>query len=147
MLSERGAPSIQLAPVPQEREFLRTIPQLGTCTDTKVLLAVSVAGNVDFSLTDWTEWLNSDEAPPGITKIDARIESAYESNSTIILISVPTLAWSRMVDREAYNLIGFIKSENLLTATETQGLNTAKRRKSKTTLSPEPSFDSLSFDP
>ena len=78
--------------------------------DTRVLLAVSVAQNTEFRVTDWINWLKTHEAPAEILNIDVRIESAYKSHSTLVLLSVPIIAWSRMVDRDAYNFIGFVRS-------------------------------------
>ena len=131
MLSERGAPSIHLAPLPLKEVSLPTSPNLEAPSDTKVLLAISVARDVDFSVTKWANWLKTDQAPAEIMKIEARLESAYESNSTIVILSVPTLAWSRMVDRDAYNFIGFVRSENLLKMFKTRNLKTAKEELSE----------------
>ena len=127
MLSERSSPSIHLAPLPDNNLSERRIsqrlanPELGT----RVLLAISLAQNVEPNVTSWINWLNTDKAPAEILKIDARIESAYDSHSTLILFSVPTVAWSRMADRDAYNFIGFVRSENLLKVSNSQDLKAA----------------------
>lgn len=126
MLSEKSTPSIHLAPIPVEGASPPIRFRLGASIDTRVLLAVSVAQNTEFIVTDWTNWLNTRQAPAEILNIDVRIESAYKSHSTLILLSVPTLAWSRMVDRDAYNFIGFVRSENLLRKSEVQDLDTTK---------------------
>ena len=139
MLSERGGQRIHLAPFPPQESSLPTIPGLEALTGTKVLLAISVAGNADLSVANWTDWLKSDKVPAGIMRIVARIESAYESNSTMVLLTVPISAWSRMVDRDAYNFIGFVRSENLLETLGTQGQNTTKGEQSE---SPASSQDS-----
>ena len=135
MLSERSTPSIHLAPIPVEGASPPTSLEVGASIDTRVLLAVSVAQNIEFSVTDWINWLNTHKAPAEILNIDARIESAYRSHSTLVLLSVPILAWSRMVDRDAYNFIGFVKSENLLKKSGEQDLNATKGKQSQSRLS------------
>ena len=134
MLSEKSTPSIHLAPIPVEGAFLPTVPELGASVDTRVLLAVSVAQNTEYSVTDWTNWLNTNKAPAEILNIDVRIESVYKSHSTLVLLSVPTLAWSRMVDRDAYNFIGFVRSENLLRRWEELDLYATKGKQSESRL-------------
>ena len=126
MLSEKSTPSIHLAPIPVEGASPPTGFELGASVDTRVLLAVSVAQNTEHSVTDWTNWLNTNKAPAEILSIDVRVESAYKSHSTLVLLSVPTLAWSRMVDRDAYSFIGFVRSENLLRKSEVQDLDATK---------------------
>ena len=135
MLSEKSTPSIHLAPIPVEGASPPTGLELGASIDTRVLLAVSVAQNTEFSVTDWIHWLNTHKAPAEILNIDVRIESAYKSHSTLLLLSVPTLAWSRMVDRDAYNFIGFVRSENLLKKSEVQDLDATKGKQSQGRLS------------
>ena len=142
MLSEKSTPSIHLAPIPVEGASPPTGLELGASIDTRVLLAVSVAQNTEFSVTDWINWLNTNKAPAGILNIDARIESAYKSHSTLVLLSVPTLAWSRMVERDAYNFIGFVRSENLLRKSEVQDLDATKGKQSQS----QPSSQNLYID-
>ena len=135
MLSEQSSPSIHLAPIPVESASLPTSLELGASIDTRVLLAVSVAQDTEFSVTDWTHWLNTPKAPAEILNIDVRLESAYTSHSTLVLLSVPTLAWSRMVDRDAYNFIGFVRSENLLGKSQVQDLDATDGQQSRSQLS------------
>ena len=135
MLSEQSTPSIHLAPIPVEGASPPTSLELGASIDTRVLLAVSVAQNIELSVTDWHNWLNTHKAPAEIRNIDVRIESAYRSHSTLVLLSVPILAWSRMVDRDAYNFIGFVKSENLLKKSEEQDPNATKGKQPQSRLS------------
>ena len=134
MLSERNTPSIHLAPIPIEGASPSTDLKLGVPIDTRVLLAVSVAQNTEFIITDWINWLNTNKTPAEIQKIDVRLESAYMSHSTLIVLSVPILAWSRMVDRDAYNLIGFVRSGNLFRKSEVQDLDVIKEKQSKSRL-------------
>ena len=140
MLSEQSTPSIHLAPIPAEGASLPTSLELGASIDTRVLLAVSVAQDTEFSVTDWIHWLNTPKAPVEILNIDVRLESAYTSHSTLVLLSVPTLAWSRMVDRDAYNFIGFVRSENLLGKSEVQDLDATNGGQSRSQLSSQ-TFD------
>ena len=137
MLSEQSTPSIHLAPIPVEGASLPTSLELRASIDTRVLLAVSVAQDTEFSVTDWIHWLNTPKAPAEILNIDVRLESAFMSHSTLVLLSIPTLAWSRMVDRDAYNFIGFVTSENLLRKSEVQDLDATKAKQSQSQLSPQ----------
>ena len=137
MLSEQSTPSIHLAPIPVEGASPPNSLELGASIDTRVLLAVSVAQDTEFSVTDWIHWLNTPKAPAEILNIDVRLESAFISHSTLVLLSVPILAWSRMVDRDAYNFIGFVTSENLLRKSEVQDLDATKAKQSQSQLSPQ----------
>ncbi|KAL8822069.1 MAG: hypothetical protein Q9191_007189 [Dirinaria sp. TL-2023a] len=132
MLSEQSAPSIHLAPLPVKGTSVPTSVKPRALAETRVLLAISVAQNAfDLNVTNWMNWLNTDRTPAEIMKIDARIESAYESHSSLILLSLPTLIWSRMADREAYNFIGFIRSENLFQKPRMQEPNATKEEQSR----------------
>ena len=144
MLSEKSTPSIHLAPIPFDSIPVEAASppasiELRGSIDTRVLLAVSVAQDTESSVTDWINWLNTIKAPAEILNINVRIEnvrieSAYKSHSTLFLLSVPTLLWSRMVNREAYNFIGFVKSENLLRKWEVQDLDATKKKQSESQL-------------
>ena len=80
----------------------------------RVLLAVSIESSAQPpDVTSWAKWLAS-EAPPGIQKIDIKIESAYISNSTLMLLSLPIALWSRLPETSAYRFVDFIRSTNLL---------------------------------
>ena len=141
-LSESGGNSIQLAPLPsidaselvgqssidpseydvQDRMDVTSdnpsssSPRSDVTTKTRVLLAVSVARSVSTGLTgltQWVEWLTT-LAPDNVTDIDVQLESLFDSHSTLMLISIPTYAWSRLPDNAAYQFVGFIRSRNLL---------------------------------
>ena len=134
MLSEKSTPSIHLAPIPVEGAHPPAGIAPRASVDTRVLLAVSMAQDTVFGVEEWIHWLNTPKAPAGILEIDVRIESAYKSHSTLVLLSVPILAWSRMVDRDAYNFIGFVRSENLLRRSEVQDLDATKEKQSESRL-------------
>ena len=80
---------------------------------TRVLLAVSVAEDVAHNVAQWMSWLTT-AVPWDVSKVDVRLECMYESHSTLILVSVPTVGWNRLPESAAYRFIGFIKSGNLI---------------------------------
>lgn len=79
----------------------------------RVLLAITIAQNANLSLNRWTQWLQTG-APNDILTIDARLESIFESHSTLALISVPIEYWDRLREDEAYQFVAFIRSRDLL---------------------------------
>ena len=80
---------------------------------TRVLLAVSVAEDVAHNVAQWVSWLTT-AAPWDVSKVDVRLECMYKSHSTLLLVSVPIVGWSRLPESAAYRFIGFIKSGNLI---------------------------------
>lgn len=119
----------------------------------RVLLAVSIESNAQPpDVTSWARWLAS-EAPPGIQNIDVRIESAYISNSTLMLLSLPIALWSRLPETSAYRFVDFIRSSNLLReelprAPEDQAGSPTKDEKSRTEVqhqSKQQGLDELDF--
>lgn len=83
----------------------------GTAVDTRVLLAVSIAGDATPDVCQWKQWLVS-QAPPEITSIDVKVEGVFQSHSTMLVTSIPIRAWDGLPERAAYRFIGFVKSEN-----------------------------------
>jgi hypothetical protein len=82
-------------------------------TSPRVLLAVSLKeGSSIPDLDQWTEWLRS-EAPCDIKHINVKVEAAYLSNSTLMLVSIPVSIWSHLPDSSAYRFIDFVTSDNL----------------------------------
>ena len=131
-LAEKGCNSIVIAPLPRtpspspqgpDRPTVPgsnmgivhpAIPRPVSLTEsTRVLLAVSVAEDVAHNVTQWVSWLTT-AAPWGVSKVDVRLECMYKSHSTLLLVSVPTVGWSRLPESAAYRFIGFIKSGNLI---------------------------------
>lgn len=119
LLSEHGGNSIQLAPLP-EAEATVTPSKSSPCsprppepTETRVLLAVSVVESTVPDIAQWVNWLTN-QAPWDVINVQVRVESVFNSHSTLVLVSVPTHAWNRLPDKAAYQFIGFIRSDNLL---------------------------------
>ena len=90
-----------------------TIPaSISLAEGTRVLLAVPVAEDVAHNVAQWVSWLTT-AAPWDVSKVDVRLEGIYKSHSTLLLVSVPIVGWSRLPESAAYRFIGFIKSGNL----------------------------------
>ena len=53
-------------------------------------------------------------SPQGPERPTGQLECMYKSHSTLLLVSVPTVGWSRLRESAAYRFIGFIKSGNLI---------------------------------
>lgn len=74
----------------------------------RVLLAVSLETDSPLpEVESWKRWLASD-APTYIQRIDVRIEDAYPSNSTLVLVSMPISVWCHLPDTTAYRFVSFI---------------------------------------
>ncbi|KAL8987232.1 MAG: hypothetical protein Q9177_003541, partial [Variospora cf. flavescens] len=84
----------------------------GTAVDTRVLLAVSIAGDATLDVCQWKKWLVS-QAPLEITSVDVQVEGVFQSHSTMLVTSIPIRAWDGLPERAAYRFIGFVKTENL----------------------------------
>ncbi|KAL8655282.1 MAG: hypothetical protein Q9210_000985 [Variospora velana] len=82
-----------------------------TAVDTRVLLAVSIAGDATLDVSQWKQWLVS-QAPLEITSVDVKVEGVFQSHSTMLVTSIPIRAWDGLPERAAYRFIGFVKSEN-----------------------------------
>ncbi|KAL9015742.1 MAG: hypothetical protein Q9185_006882, partial [Variospora sp. 1 TL-2023] len=83
----------------------------GTAVDTRVLLAVSIAGDATLEVSQWKQWLVS-QAPLEITSVDVMVEGVFQSHSTMLVTSISIHAWDGLPERAAYRFIGFVKSEN-----------------------------------
>lgn len=75
-----------------------------------VLIAVALEEDQRLQLDTWVEWLRD---IPAIAKY-ARVEGIYESNSTLMLLSLPVSTWDMIPNNPAVSFIGFIKSQDLL---------------------------------
>ena len=80
--------------------------------ETRVLLSVSVSEDIGHNIAQWVHWLTTG-APWGVTKIDVKLQAIYESHSTLVLVSIPIVAWTQLPERAAYRFIGFVQSANL----------------------------------
>lgn len=127
LLSEHGGHSIELTPQPppaapgdppispdNEMNDMMDIspPEAYIADDTRVLLAVSITNDATCDISEWKKWLIS-QAPWDVTKIEVKVEAVFKSHSTMLLISLPIVAWDMLPNRSAYRFIGFVKSENL----------------------------------
>ena len=84
-------------------------------TEPRVLLVVSLTETESSpDVEAWVKWLTSD-APADIRNIDVRIEAAFASHSTLMLVSVPVVVWNLLPETSAYRFVDYIKSRNILT--------------------------------
>ncbi|KAL8652911.1 MAG: hypothetical protein Q9226_004074, partial [Calogaya cf. arnoldii] len=128
LLSEHGGHSIELAPQSvsaaagqsceaNDSDFDEDMmdvssPEVRVATDTRVLLAVSIADDAACDIAVWKKWLIHD-APLAVTQIEVKVEAVYKSHSTMLVISVPVVAWNCLPNKPAYRFVGFVKSGNL----------------------------------
>ena len=85
--------------------------------DTRVLLSVSVVQDAIHDVSHWVSWLTT-AAPWDVTKVEVKVESIFRSYSTLMIVSIPTYAWSRLPERPAYRFVGFIRSGDIFQAAE-----------------------------
>ncbi|KAL8986954.1 MAG: hypothetical protein Q9169_008742, partial [Polycauliona sp. 2 TL-2023] len=127
LLSEHGGHSIELAPQPAAEHTIHpfnggnsnhdedmmdiTAPE-AIAKGTRVLLAVSISNDAIGDIVEWKQWLVNG-APRIITQIEVKVEGVFKSHSTMLVVSLPIVAWDRLPDKAAYRFIGFVKSENL----------------------------------
>ncbi|KAL8678648.1 MAG: hypothetical protein Q9186_005003 [Xanthomendoza sp. 1 TL-2023] len=128
LLSEHGGHSIELAPLsalPPTAQLLDLdashmnddsmdicSPEEKVMADTRVLLTVSIADDATCDIVEWKKWLVS-QAPWDVTRIDVKVEAFFRSHSTMLITSMPIVAWDGLSNKAAYRFTGFIKSENL----------------------------------
>ncbi|KAL8878458.1 MAG: hypothetical protein Q9198_003732 [Flavoplaca austrocitrina] len=128
LLSEHGGRSIDLAPQPilpgpagpadptdidiNDDMMDVSSPEASIAADTRVLLAVSITDDATCDIAQWKKWLQSD-APWNVTKIEVKVEAVFKSHSTLLIISLPTVAWDMLPNKDAYRFVGFVKSGNL----------------------------------
>ena len=123
--SDQGgfATSNETVPSPDENNPLyRTPPTSASSTnfpprspikpETRVLLSVSVSADIGHNIAQWVHWLTTG-APWDVTKMDVKLQAIYESHSTLVLVSIPIVAWTQLPERAAYRFIGFVQSANL----------------------------------
>lgn len=81
----------------------------------RVLLALSLGADAGIpDVESWAHWLSTD-IPYEIQGIEIRIEAAYRSHSTSILVSLPVNVWIHLRGTSAYRFIDLVTSTNLLT--------------------------------
>ena len=93
-------------------------------TETMVLLAVRLKNTEKPpKLMSWLNWCH-DLAPYDVESVHAlgklkirdliKLEAQFDSNSSLLLVSLPIFIWDRFPSRSAYSFVGFIKSANLV---------------------------------
>ncbi|KAL8670440.1 MAG: hypothetical protein Q9168_005021 [Polycauliona sp. 1 TL-2023] len=127
LLSEHGGHSIELAPQPppahstnqisghepnHDEDMMDISAPEAMAQGTRVLLAVSISDDAVCDIVEWKQWLVN-RAPRIITQIEVKVEGVFKSHSTMLIASLPVVAWDRLPDKAAYRFIGFIKSGNL----------------------------------
>lgn len=83
-----------------------------TKQETRVLLSVSVSEDIGHNIVQWVHWLTTG-VPWDVTKVDVTVEGIFKSHSTLVLVSIPTTAWTQLTETAAYQFIGFVRSGNL----------------------------------
>lgn len=76
----------------------------------QVLLPVYLNGDHEHNPKEWTTRLNS-QTPNEVAKIG--LEGLFQSNSTLLLMSLPVDAWAFLPDTNGVSFIGLIGSPNL----------------------------------
>ena len=145
-LSENGSSSITICPMPKappvahelqcpttpisdsssKRGVMSDITNSAVSlpqTKARVLLSISVTEEVEHNVAQWVSWLTT-AVPPDILQI----ESTFRGHSTLVLVSIPIIGWSRLRKTSAYRFIGFIKSEDLLCDAKQKALPGMKTR-------------------
>lgn len=67
----------------------------------------------------WAESVHTFEDPgrkERVDKVIVRSESAFDSHSTLLLVSIPLSLWTFLPDNPAYSFVGLITSRNRLTS-------------------------------
>lgn len=95
-----SASSSNFAPLPPTKQ------------ETRVLLSVSVSEDIGHDTAQWVRWLTTG-VPWDVTKIDVAVEGIFKSHSTLVLVSIPIVAWTQLAETAAYQFIGFVQSANL----------------------------------
>ena len=80
----------------------------------KVIISVALEEDQVLHTRDWCEWLKS---VPAIVKF-ARVQGIYESDSTLVIMTIPVVIWDLIPADPAIAFLGFVKSENLLSCSE-----------------------------
>ena len=80
----------------------------------RVLLALSLAADANVpELEAWIQWLTSG-APPEIRNLEVKYESIYHGHSTLLLVSMPVTAWTRLPPSSGFRFIDVVTSDNLI---------------------------------
>lgn len=91
---------------------------------------MSIARGSYYDFGQWATWLTS-QTPLGVTNVDVRLESAFDSHSTLLIVSLTTYAWVRLPEKAAYHFVGFIKSGNLLSNDQASADSTTRHSRQR----------------
>ena len=97
-------------------------------SETLVLLGVRLKSvNSIPDVTSWGSWLRNN-APDEVDSVVVlckrkikdiiRLQGFYESNSVLVLITIPLCLWNRLPSLEAYQFISYVMSTNLVEAND-----------------------------
>jgi hypothetical protein len=105
--------SILLEPLNSTESILASPPSE---PERRVLLSVNFRGQTLPDMKDFVLWLNTLRPPEvcGIRVQNIEIEASYDSNSTLMLLSMPIRLWASFPEAPGCSLVGFIKSKNNL---------------------------------
>jgi hypothetical protein len=84
--------------------------------DERVVISVHLSDHngVTPDLGQWTAWLASN-LPSHISKTQITIEGVFDTDSIVILVSMPLEVWTMLPDADgAYGFVSFVKSSNRL---------------------------------
>ena len=86
-------------------------------------------------LGQWTTWLTSN-LPSNVSKTQITIEGVFDTDSVVILVSMPLEVWTMLPDGDgAYGFVSFVKSGNRLLQRQTAlSLRDTKENLSMTSL-------------
>lgn len=79
----------------------------------RVLISVALKDDQPLRIDEWIAWLSS-------TPKVAKIEAIYESDSTLMLVSLPVAVWDCLPRNPAISFIKFVRSGNKLKFTQAQ---------------------------
>lgn len=74
----------------------------------KVLVSIALAGEQNLRTEEWIDWLMS---IPAVAR-SVEVEGFFESDSTLILLSLPIAVWDMLPGTAAISFIAFVRSRN-----------------------------------
>ena len=87
-------------------------PEVFDKSTDKALLSISFDKDVEAVAGDIHAWLTSRDRPDYVK--DVKIVGYFVGRSTVVLITIPFLAWLVLEENPAYKLLEFVPSDNLL---------------------------------
>jgi hypothetical protein len=101
---------------------LTSLTPTGDLTVPHVLISVALEESQEsLDLESWRRWLTGF---PALVKY-ARIQGAYKSYSTLLILALPVMIWDMLPENPACCFIGYVTSENMWTSrSKTRSINT-----------------------